>query len=246
MRNVTCIFALILACSSFAFATGGTVGNGGDTYAIQFTNTARRAHDELKNRGSSLIQLEVFMNTINTAEVESTDQPLYLDGSLKDAINYPDHKKIVFNRKAWQDANERTQLLFVLHEYLGLMGVNDSKYNISSDALKIIAQSSLICRSVLENTKIETELSGRVVLELTGSQEARWSDGLRVYSIYLDATNDHVDFSLYLFEINSEFAYQSINTRLPKSKPEFRIDFKVHTSHQIKGDPVHQVTFECE
>lgn len=69
---------------------------------------------------------------IRSALVESTDDQLFLDGVRKDAINYPDIEKIIFNRKGWATAaNERTRMLFVLHEYLGLLRINDSRYSVS-------------------------------------------------------------------------------------------------------------------
>lgn len=245
MKKSLLVFTVLISIHSTIWA-GGTVGNGGDTYAIQFVDMARKAHDELKKKGSSPIQLELFINTINTAVIESTDQQLYLNGAIKDAINYPAESKIIFNRKAWQNApNERTRLLFVLHEYLGLMGVDDSRYNVSSETLKSIAQESLICRSVLENNQNQSEISGKIVLELTGRHQASWSDGIRNYGISLNATSDPVFFVLAVSEVNSDVSSQRFTTYLPMSKPEVTFSFSVETNRKINGYPVKFIDVDC-
>lgn len=241
------VFFLVLTFCQVSFGQIDRKGNGGDTYAIAFVGTARMAHDELKKRGSSLIDLDLLLNTINTAVVESTGKKLYLNGSLKDAINYPAQKKIIFNREAWKDTtNERTRFLFVLHEYLGLMGVNDSRYDISSEALKNIAQSTLICRSILENGHNQNEISGRVALELTGQQQVRWSDGIRDYGVSLNATNDPAYFTLGVSEVNSNVSSQVVTAFISKSRPAVRFGFKVETTRKINGYPVMFVDVHCE
>lgn len=246
MRSILIIFPLIYYFVPSLFAQVH-VGGGGDTYAIQFIDVARTAHDELKKRGSSLIRLELLLNTINTAAVESTDKNLYLNGSLKDAINYPTQQKIIFNRKAWKDAaNQRTRLLFVLHEYLGLMGVNDSRYDISSEALKNIAQATLICRSILENGHNQIEISGKVALDLTGQPKARWSDGIRDYGISLNAITDPAFFVLGISEVNSDVSSQVVTAYISKSKPAVSFVFTVETMRKINGYPIKFVNVECQ
>ena len=108
------------------------------------------------------------------------------------------------------------------------------------------AQASLSCRSTLENFHNQTEISGKVVLELTGQQEARWSDGIKNYSIILNASSDPVFFVLGISEINSDASSQRVITYLPKSKPQVDFSFSVKTTREINGYSVKFIDVECK
>gem|GEM_PF-5092329 len=125
-------------------AMGGVNGGGGDLRAMQFTKIAESIADLLltgKNLPSELQQINVhdLRKAIRETSVESTNAILYLDSGetvsakVKDAINYPKEKAIVFNREAWDlviDGSHRSAL--VLHEFLGILRKDDRHYQYSS------------------------------------------------------------------------------------------------------------------
>ena len=51
-------------------------------------------------------------------------------------IFYPDQGEIVFNRKQWDQLNFSKQLRLVLHEYLGIIGLDDTDYRLSGTILR--------------------------------------------------------------------------------------------------------------
>jgi len=133
--------ALALILSFFtvtpaAFA-GAVSGGGGDQYALSFVETAHSVLTWLQSNPNPYVSPSAFAEAIKTTEVVSVDRALSLAGLNKDAINYPSLKKIELSRPGWdrlESANVRNALVF--HEYLGIMGVDDSRYQISGDILR--------------------------------------------------------------------------------------------------------------
>lgn len=113
---------------------GHEEGNGGDSLALAFVKDAKELVRSLAPQKSELpFDLAKLTKAINTTYVTSTDDVLELKGAVKDAINYPGLQTIVFNRKRWQTmANENVRKALVLHEYLGVIGVDDKNYDIST------------------------------------------------------------------------------------------------------------------
>lgn len=110
------------------------VGNGGDTYAVEFVSIATDVLEYVQVNDSETYEL--LKNVLKTTKVESTDQYLVLDGVPKEAINYPSENRIIFNRAAWSNAKESYKPVFVLHEYLGVVGIDDSSYAHSTALMK--------------------------------------------------------------------------------------------------------------
>lgn len=133
MRAFLILVSFVLTTSS-AFAVK-VVGNGGDTYAIEFVSVASDILDYLEVSGSDGLDLAQLKDVMKTTKVESTDKALSLKGVPKDAINYPTEKRILFNRLAWGNAKEAQKPRLVLHEYLGILGVDDSSYARSTELL---------------------------------------------------------------------------------------------------------------
>ncbi|HWU43148.1 MAG TPA: hypothetical protein VN132_06910, partial [Bdellovibrio sp.] len=83
------------------------------------------------------IDLEAFRDFILTTEVVFTHDDLLLNGSRKEAINYPLKRQIYINIGDWdqllREPNLRAAL--VLHEFLGLMTIDDAGYELSSTIL---------------------------------------------------------------------------------------------------------------
>ncbi|MGZ3722960.1 MAG: hypothetical protein ACXVA9_08530 [Bdellovibrionales bacterium] len=120
---------------------GYETGNGGDAFAIEFEMTARDLAQRLRKVTQDSVDVDKWEGAILATEVHSEDH-LYLNGSEVDAINYPAIKRIELNRSRWTPirdaAGTRARFTLVLHEYLGIMGVDDSQYRVSSGALKLL------------------------------------------------------------------------------------------------------------
>ena len=126
------ITGLILSLSLPCFA-GPIASGGGDQYAAEFVQTGHFIVEWLKSAKvpqlDSRITAESLESAVNSTTVGSTDQPLILDGAAKDAINYPSDRRILISREAWTRSStgyERNLLVF--HEYLGILGIDDSSY----------------------------------------------------------------------------------------------------------------------
>ncbi|MBS1969672.1 MAG: hypothetical protein JSU04_05170 [Bdellovibrionales bacterium] len=129
------ILATFLMTTSSAFAVK-IVGNGGDTYAIEFVSVASDILDYLQYTADGKVDLAKLKEVVKATKVESTNQLLSLKGMPKDAINYPAEKRILFSRTAWGNAKEAEKPRLVLHEYLGVFGADDSSYALSTDLLR--------------------------------------------------------------------------------------------------------------
>jgi hypothetical protein len=129
----------LLFISGTAFSDGGnSVGNGGDGYAIAFVQTGRNvlklveAKSEAERYGVSPALLESAVEKIH---VESVSGPLFKAAEQVDALNFPDEGKIIFSRTGWDAMSDGRKKVLVLHEYLGILRMNDSSYQISLKVL---------------------------------------------------------------------------------------------------------------
>ncbi len=138
---------IIFLLANFAKAESGgnSVGNGGDASAEEFVESARKCVQYLNSAqldsGLSII-VSVIENHIGLTQVNSTENDLWLRGTQVDAINYPEEHKIIINRKRWQTlklGQVVTRMTLVLHEYLGVAGFDDGKYEISQKLIEIIS-----------------------------------------------------------------------------------------------------------
>ncbi|MBI4042550.1 MAG: ankyrin repeat domain-containing protein [Deltaproteobacteria bacterium] len=121
---------------------------GGDAYALEFVQVARQIHAALSReypKSLPQINLNQFRHLIDETIVETTDRELIFNGRAVDAINYPDEKKIVLNRVRWaQIMTYQQKVSLVMHENLGLLRIDDSNYQISSNAdLRLQCQEEL-------------------------------------------------------------------------------------------------------
>lgn len=132
----------IIGCqkaSSNASSGGDTVGNGGSTIEMDFKAAGLRALEqiELNEETFKAVDSALLKAIVDRAEVETTKTELVLKGQRKDAINYPSLNKIVVNESRWMALSEHRKTAFALHEYLGLMNVDDSDYQVSLEILRL-------------------------------------------------------------------------------------------------------------
>ncbi len=157
MSKWSSILFLLMSISCFAKG-GGDVGNGGDGYSLEFVSFGQsliRHWDELQLSSTLRISKEAFSSALAKAHVYSTADALFVGQVEVDAKNYPfcEEKnpnpsvpcgQILINRIRW-DVLMRDpvrKMALVLHEYLGVLGVNgqrfDDFYEVTSQALEPI------------------------------------------------------------------------------------------------------------
>jgi len=134
MRRSSSLLAIVfLFSSNFALADGGATSNGGDPIAAEFVRVGRHVADIIRSFPGIGISAEAFSKAVNTTQVFSSTERLYLNGQEVAAINSPSMRKIVVSRPRWITDQNNTQARYVLvaHEYFGIMGVDDRSYNYS-------------------------------------------------------------------------------------------------------------------
>ena len=127
-RNLFCLLSSFLL-SQTSFANNGRIS--ADGYASQFVDLARMIQISLEKKADPAIDAKAFERAIRKTKIESTDQALVIDGKSQDAINYPAEKRIILSRQGWSSLVGYEQRILVLHEYLGILGVDDSNNKIS-------------------------------------------------------------------------------------------------------------------
>jgi hypothetical protein len=141
--NMKCLILAFTLISQVGSANPGRDSGGGDIRAIQFKKIGLAIVEYLRE-GSLPEELKSLdpnrlKKAVGSTTVESTNEVLSLDSQqtssavIKDALNSPKKHSILFNREAWDilaDGSHRAAL--VLHEYLGIMKVDDRNYTYSA------------------------------------------------------------------------------------------------------------------
>ncbi|MGZ3694041.1 MAG: hypothetical protein ACXWQO_07560, partial [Bdellovibrionota bacterium] len=123
------IAVLGMVCASAQ--AGNELGNGGDVYAKEFVSLGRGVLEKMKASPDSKIpDFDAFAKAIEETRVVTEDN-LELEGATVDAINYPQSKRIELNRRRWREYDNEERSALVLHEYLGVARIDDSRYQIS-------------------------------------------------------------------------------------------------------------------
>ncbi|MFN3453844.1 MAG: hypothetical protein ACK41T_02715 [Pseudobdellovibrio sp.] len=143
-RWLILIFFINLQNVQHAFA-GWEHGNAGDSYAAEFIMTAKDILIKLKTLPydrREAINLDHFTGVLENTTVRTEEVLKYIDGKEVEAINYPDQKLILLNRTLWRTRRTSSETLarytFVLHEYLGIMRIDDSQYKISGPIISLL------------------------------------------------------------------------------------------------------------
>lgn len=151
-------FALVLTATGHA---GHETGHGGDARAASFVSIAHQLLSDLKQRPVVEIDTVKLERAILEARVRSTTDTLkdIKSGEIVDAINHPklNHSsktppEIVINQSAWDSIAEGFEKRrLVLHEYLNLCGLDDGRYQLSSqiDRARVCSRSAAM-RAALE------------------------------------------------------------------------------------------------
>lgn len=159
------LFLLISLIPAHVIAgQGNEIGHGGDPYAYEFSSIGREIANELVKRSPAIfvvVNASDFLKTVeevlivsDEAETVKLMRKRVVNGIQieelvpVDAINYPSLKKILLNRKHWREATFSQKLLLVLHEYLGILGVERDNYNTSYEMSSIL---EAVFTSVMKN-----------------------------------------------------------------------------------------------
>jgi hypothetical protein len=143
---------------------GTNSGGGGDHDGQAFTAIGRLVKDQLvEQKGSVKIDTEEFEKALQVVEVEFVNEPLFLNDVKKDAINYPKTNKIRVYKSAWDEMSLNAKRALVLHEYLGIMEIEDSTYGLSYKLLNLKPE-KFQCTVMMSNnnSRDRAQLSTRV------------------------------------------------------------------------------------
>ncbi len=153
MKKALLLLSILVLGSLNTFAgisdLGGADSGGGDPYAAEFIAQGVRAADLISKAQNFPASAEQFLSTVKTTKVEFVDHDLISPEGLNvKALNWPSKKLIQVNQNAWWAldlAGPTAKLQLAIHEYLGIMRIDDSKYAWSSYLLYGKAIGSSTC-----------------------------------------------------------------------------------------------------
>jgi hypothetical protein len=141
MTRVFSIFtALALILFSSLSLAGNEGGHGGDLYSMEFVTLGKILLTGLTKTESvnsqlfakSKFSLGSFRIAIaNTRVVSAEGSEVQLRGHEVDGINNSDLKNILLNRTRWREDDLLERLKLTLHEYFGILAVEQDSYDVS-------------------------------------------------------------------------------------------------------------------
>lgn len=127
-----CVVLMGLVASPMVSHAGAGSSGGGDAVAAEFTRIAHQISQLVERQPVAEVSGKDFKEGVLGTLVRTQDK-VFHNGMEVDAINIPSEKKIVVSRSRWSDlkAQKRMKYVLVFHEYLGVLGIDDSSYQIS-------------------------------------------------------------------------------------------------------------------
>jgi hypothetical protein len=128
-------------------------GSGGDAYTREFIEVAEEVIENLSANPLVGVDHARFYQLVQEVKVESQER-LFLNGAEVDAINYATAvpPRIEMSRTRWDSMANMPyrRVLLVFHEFLGLMGIDDSKYQVSRriDRADVCVRSEPVKRAI--------------------------------------------------------------------------------------------------
>lgn len=149
MNFLTLAMALIISTHAWA-GTETNSGNGGGADELEFTSIGMKAASILNKWDSTRIP-EVTSAQLKAAVTETTvrmvDGPLFQGNPKRrvDAKNNPEKMLIRVDRACWKalEGTSDKRLGLVLHEYLGILGVETDSYAISAKFIHFLTEDAL-------------------------------------------------------------------------------------------------------
>lgn len=154
MKNVGLVLAFVCLSTNVMASDGGVTSNGGDSVAAEFTNIGRHVAEIIRTQINFPVSADQFLRAVSGTLVTSKNHTI-LRGNEVDAINYPTQRRIEVNRKRWLNNKDLTRSHYVLvaHEYFGILGVDDSRYQVSEKLFGIPGASrhTIRCKAFEDN-----------------------------------------------------------------------------------------------
>ena len=135
--GIPSIFLTILSLN--VWAGGSDIGRGGDSVSLDFKAVALDDLDIIKNNlyfFKNIVDADILRKVVLSAKVEAKER-VFVGDIEKDAVNYSNPDRIFVSSTRWLalPINDSRKNALALHEYLSLMGVDDSDYSKSSQLL---------------------------------------------------------------------------------------------------------------
>lgn len=155
------LIVLLLTASvgqAFAYVESTDRGNGGDEISQSFVEVGYKLVESLMKDPVAGVDTEALLQAVKATRVFSEER-LVLRGTEVDAINYPDPQspRILVSRSRWaaMEKSSHRRVFLAFHEYLGIMGLDDSSYQISSrlDRAKVCERSPEVRKSIEKTLK---------------------------------------------------------------------------------------------
>lgn len=138
---------LIAICFSANTYAGNDGGSGGDAYGKEFEMLGRSLLQTFQQNENHPvlrkwnIKPSLFEMVINTTVLRSADRSMVvLDGREVDAIKNPDTRQILINEDRWRARTLLQRIELVLHEYLGILGVERDQYQVTNELSDLVVQ----------------------------------------------------------------------------------------------------------
>ena len=149
MKFIRALFCLALISNVPVFA-GDVVGHGGDPLAAEFVARGYDILAKLNHSGSTILEtrdLERFAAALKTTRIELVDDPISdpEGGSVTSVVlpdpNHPGFKYIRLHKSSWSNLLKGEVQInrYVFHEYLRVIDVEDSHYEVSSKLSQLAA-----------------------------------------------------------------------------------------------------------
>jgi hypothetical protein len=167
MKRIQILFLSMLLFGKLTHSQSN-IGNGGDAFAAEFIASARDTVQYFS--WVSLSDLPefnplAFAQSVEKVKVSSLPR-VFVGQTEVGAANYPNKQQIVVSQSFWPKYNQNQRMVLVLHEYLGVMGVNDTNYRLSGIVYQRIQQASTTPNGRPIAITL-TELVGGYVLDAT-------------------------------------------------------------------------------
>lgn len=208
------LIVLMSFLASTAFA-GIKDGGGGSGVAAEFVELAHDLEKRLESKSIPGVDVEAFRKAVNETKV-ITKRNLKLRGATVDAINYPGLKLIEVSVTRWNKLTKTpwVKLQIVFHEYLGILQIDDSNYQISRQILN----SDLCNRTPGIVAAVETAV--RRSCDQVTLHDLSYVTDLTIRELDRFKASDFKDLTfLARLEINSEILNITIDRELTKNLP---------------------------
>lgn len=198
MKNFIIVLLAFLNFSASAIVIGGTeVGNGGDSVSQEFITLGYRIAGALALNPIDEVDASLFLMTVSKTQVFSKNE-LKLQGEEVTAVNFPNQNKIYVHSIRWKKTKSfMTRAYLVLHEYLWMMGIDDTNYKVSH---------RLVLGQLPSEEDYLLQIQNQVAVKIKNDQK------LGEYAQFVEEVDDESLSFKTLFDIKNYFYTKGIKT----------------------------------